>query len=358
MISKERISTQGWLQWEGTLACPACRSVSLQVSIGQVDFCGLVEGYYFCSDCGKQYLIQAGVHNFITNSTVREAQGGEIWKAEEFSNLLPDSGIYKTHAEWLEKKLGYSPTVAAEVSAYESRSTKGLMLNLIRSEQPQSVLDLGCGVGYLTFELLSSSAEHMRVACVDVLPAHVGYVRIRQVEEGWPSVLPVLGDAERLPFADNSINVLMGSEVLEHVPDPTACAKEIMRILAPGGLAVLSTPNQVPYENYNKTRLAIRHLFRMGPGPGEDFFDNPLKHENLVDIFTAAGFQIEKVMFGIKVPMSKRFFMYLPMPVARHLVNFLEKILSGKRFGVSVLVACRKPIKSDLKRSMLENDSK
>lgn len=331
----------GWRQWQESLSCPVCRH-GLQTESQEEDNCGLVRGCHYCSGCGSRYPVEGGVHKFLAKTASREGQGGEMWRAEEFANLLPESGLYRTHAEWLEKKLGYSPLVAAAVSEYEAQATKGLLLDLIRAKQPQSVVDLGCGVGYLTFELLSASANGMRVACVDVLPEHVRYVRLRQVEEKKDSILPVLGDAERLPFADGSVEALMGSEVMEHVPDPAACAREIMRVLTPGGLVVLSTPNRQPYEAYNRTRLVLRRLLRRPLGPGEDFFDNPLRHEELVAIFAAAGFKIEKVRFGIKVPMSKRFFMYLPRPLAQALLLALERFLPGRWFGVSVLLACRK----------------
>lgn len=333
-----------WHLWQGKLACPVCRSFPLALTIEQENSTGVVAGTYRCPECSKQYPVNDGIHHFMVNNAPRLSQGGGLWKAEEFVNLLPESGLYKTHAEWLMKKLGYSSRVAEAVSNYESRVTKGLMLDLIRTERPRTVLDLGCGVGYLTFELLASAGEvGMQVACVDVLPAHVRFVRLRQVEEAASSVLPILGDAERLPFGNGSIDALMGSEVMEHVPDPAACAREILRILAPGGLAVLSTPNREPYERYNRVRLALRRALGRPMGPGEDFFDNPLRHEDLVAIFSEAGFQIERVTFGIKVPMSKRFFMYLPQPLARMLVLFLERVLPGKTFGVSVLVKCRKP---------------
>ncbi len=50
-------------------------------------------------------------------------------------------------------------------------------------------------------------------------------------------------DAMRLPFADNTFDKILMTEVLEHLPDEQAALREIRRVLKPGGTYVLSVPN-------------------------------------------------------------------------------------------------------------------
>ena len=53
----------------------------------------------------------------------------------------------------------------------------------------------------------------------------------------------VVGDAQRLPFADASFDTVFCSQVLEHVPEPWLALEEFERILKPGGVLILSVPH-------------------------------------------------------------------------------------------------------------------
>jgi SAM-dependent methyltransferase len=57
-------------------------------------------------------------------------------------------------------------------------------------------------------------------------------------------IADVKADICKLPFKDNSYDVIICNHVLEHIPDDTKAMKELYRVLAPGGMAIL----QVPYE--------------------------------------------------------------------------------------------------------------
>jgi len=63
----------------------------------------------------------------------------------------------------------------------------------------------------------------------------------------------VLGDAERLPFRDSSLDFIIATEVIEHVRHPKLLLDEIRRAGKPGGTVLLSTPNVAHMTN----RLAL-----------------------------------------------------------------------------------------------------
>lgn len=65
----------------------------------------------------------------------------------------------------------------------------------------------------------------------------------------------VLGNGEHLPFSDNSFDLITANMVLEHVAEPSRLFGEISRVLAPGGRALLHTPNVRGY-----TTIATRML--------------------------------------------------------------------------------------------------
>ncbi len=76
----------------------------------------------------------------------------------------------------------------------------------------------------------------------------------------------VIGDNEHLPFADETFDGALSLAVLEHVRDPLACAKEICRVLRPGGrlLAVvplLAPVHAYPHHYYNMTSEGLVSLF-------------------------------------------------------------------------------------------------
>jgi SAM-dependent methyltransferase len=53
--------------------------------------------------------------------------------------------------------------------------------------------------------------------------------------------------AEAIPLADGAVEVVVSFETIEHVPSPAGFVRECRRVLAPGGLLVLSTPNRDEY---------------------------------------------------------------------------------------------------------------
>lgn len=76
----------------------------------------------------------------------------------------------------------------------------------------------------------------------------------------------VRGVGEVLPFKDNSFDAVFSLAVLEHVKDPFQCAKEIIRVLKPGGDLMCCVPflqpmHGYPHHYYNMTEQGIRNLF-------------------------------------------------------------------------------------------------
>jgi ubiquinone/menaquinone biosynthesis C-methylase UbiE len=77
----------------------------------------------------------------------------------------------------------------------------------------------------------------------------------------------VLGVAEELPFVDNAFDAVISVAVLEHVRDPFSAAKEITRVLKPGGKLFGYVPFLQPFHGYpnhyyNMTRVDLANLFR------------------------------------------------------------------------------------------------
>jgi 2-polyprenyl-3-methyl-5-hydroxy-6-metoxy-1,4-benzoquinol methylase len=97
------------------------------------------------------------------------------------------------------------------------------------------LLDAGCGTGRFSAVAAGRGA---RVTSLDV-----GERLLAKVAEKCDSER-VVGSVERLPFGDGSFDVVLCSEVVEHLRSPRDGVRELARVLAPGGRLVLTTPNR------------------------------------------------------------------------------------------------------------------
>ena len=73
--------------------------------------------------------------------------------------------------------------------------------------------------------------------------------------------------ADKIPLPDGSLDSILCTEVLEHVPEPAAVWREFNRLLRPGGKVLLATPmywpgHEEPYDFYRYTDIGLRRLAR------------------------------------------------------------------------------------------------
>ena len=101
------------------------------------------------------------------------------------------------------------------------------------------VLDLASGSGYGT-QALSTVAKH--VYGVDYDHDAIAYA---QANYGSKNIEYKQGDATKIPLPDNSIDVMVSLETIEHIEDYEAFLKEINRVLVDDGVAFISTPNDI-----------------------------------------------------------------------------------------------------------------
>ena len=114
------------------------------------------------------------------------------------------------------------------------------------------VLDVGCRAGALTRSYLEGN---------DVVGVDVDREALEEAAD--LGITTVWADAQRpLPFRDESFDVVVAGEVLEHLADPAAFLAEAHRLLRPGGTLVGSVPNGY--------RLKNRLTFLLGRNPSDD----------------------------------------------------------------------------------------
>src|SRR6185437_916744 len=137
--------------------------------------------------------------------------------------------------------LGYS---AADLASAPEGADMGLGCGnpqAIAALRPgETVLDLGSGGGFDCFLAAKQVGEAGRVLGVDMTPAMVSKARVNAERVGASNVEFRLGEIERLPVADASIDVVLSNCVINLSPDKQAVFREALRVLRHGGRLALS----------------------------------------------------------------------------------------------------------------------
>ena len=99
-------------------------------------------------------------------------------------------------------------------------------------------LEVGAGTGYFSLHLLMSGVV-ARATCTDISPGMVEALE-HNAERLGLEVEALIADAERLPFEDESFDIVVGHAVLHHLPDLEQAFSEFHRVLKPGGTIVFA----------------------------------------------------------------------------------------------------------------------
>jgi SAM-dependent methyltransferase len=143
--------------------------------------------------------------------------------------------IFPTGRAWAEDleypaELGNVPDTAAESFAGVANPWK-----LGRLEPGERVLDLGSGAGTDALIAAQMVGARGRVIGVDMTPEMLATARAAAAEMGASNVEFVEAEAERLPFSDESFDIVVSNGVVDLIPDKDAVFAELHRVLGPGG---------------------------------------------------------------------------------------------------------------------------
>jgi len=112
------------------------------------------------------------------------------------------------------------------------RQTNAKIVKLLDPKQNSSLLDVGCGSGILIRYLLIAN-RGMKLFGLDITPKMVEVAKKKFSNN--PSVKITLGSAIKMPYKDNSFDYVTCASSFHHHPNPLQSAKEMVRVLKPGG---------------------------------------------------------------------------------------------------------------------------
>ena len=155
-----------------------------------------------------------------------------------YAALSQDPGkdfVFPTGRAWAED-LDYPPELAnVPDTAADSFAGVANPFALGRLEDGERVVDLGCGAGTDSLVAAQMVGQNGHVTSVDMTPEMLEKARAATAELGMTNVDFLEGEIERLPLANESVDVVISNGVIDLVPDKDAVFAEIFRVLRPGG---------------------------------------------------------------------------------------------------------------------------
>jgi ubiquinone/menaquinone biosynthesis C-methylase UbiE len=153
-------------------------------------------------------------------------------------------------------------------------------MRLARLKPAARVADLGCGSGVFT-DLLHK--QGYRAVGLDLSSKLIALGRAK-----YPGVEFLEGDVEHLPFSDGSLDGVLLSGLVHHLPDPSRCASEVYRVLKRGGAFAAFDPNRMnPFMYLYRDRSSP---FYSSVGVTEN--ERPVLAQGIAATFRQAGFSV------------------------------------------------------------------
>ncbi len=168
---------------------------------------------------------------------------------------------HPTEKEYAYERLG--DRFAESLSQHDTQRRVSVLVDDFLTDpmiRGKNVLDVGCGLGFFSQRLVQRGAK---VIATDISPLLVRRTVERVGCEG--EVADVLQLADH--FGLEQFDAVVSSECIEHVPDPNEALRQMVKVVKPGGVLSISTPNMFWYP---AVRLAT--LLRLRPFHGHENF--------------------------------------------------------------------------------------
>jgi len=204
-----------------------------------------------------------------------------------------------TQAEDISKKVGYSDS---EMNAVPAGANLGFGCgnpdDIASLMEGEVVLDLGSGAGFDAFLSAQRVGKTGRVIGVDMTPEMVAKAKENAKKGNYKNVEFRLGEIEKLPVEENSIDVIISNCVINLSPDKEAVFKDAHRVLRSGGRLMVSDlvlAKDLPKEIEESVEAYVGCLA------------GAIKKDEYLKSITMAGFKDVKVVSEASYPVDAMF---------------------------------------------------
>ena len=174
--------------------------------------------------------------------------------------------------------------IVAEVQNWRDRQNQSF-----RPLDGLSVLDIGCGGGILSEPLARLGGS---VTGIDPVEESIGVARLHADKQGL-SIAYRTATAEALEGEGRTFDVVVASEIIEHVADVSSFLKTCRALCKPRGLFIVSTLNRTS-KSYALAIIAAEHILGLAPRGTHDW-KKFIKPEELEAALGQAGFAAERL---------------------------------------------------------------
>ena len=190
------------------LCCPECKN-SIEDDSGKLN----------CSSCDVYYSVQEGVPQLVSVGNTDNEYGMDY-----IDHYRQDAEIF----DYFEER-------ECKATEHEERRVREYLRSLIPKGKNR-ILDVGSGGAWAAKELAPDSDFFISFDLADK--------NVRKALEKFPheNHYGVVGDSLKLPFVKNVFDVIIASEIIEHIVDPRLFVDGLLQILKPGGMLIISTP--------------------------------------------------------------------------------------------------------------------
>lgn len=130
-----------------------------------------------------------------------------------------------------------------KATAHEERRVQEYIISKV-PHNIKSILDVGCGRAWVAGKFLMKN--------VQVFSLDISVTNPSKAVKKYPDKnhFGLAADSFALPFADNSFECVIASEIIEHVYDPKKFVDELLRVVKPDGSLIISTPYKEKIQYY------------------------------------------------------------------------------------------------------------
>ena len=204
--------------------------------------------------------------------------------------------------EYYEKNPEGIPPLESIPEIYEMHS---ILKERVKKYKPDKLLDAGCGKGY--------TGESIYKLCKQYYGLDFSSSAIKIAKSRVPKGKFWEGSLRKLPFKDKFFDLIVCSEVLEHIPLYNEAIKEISRVIKKGGTILITTPNRINPDMVWRRFWKGKYTYQI--------YDVPVHYKDLMKKFKENRLKIEEFFSFFYLPL---FGGSIPPPVKKWLMKIQE----------------------------------